>query len=49
MSSIPGSEETLEEEMAAHCSILAWRIHEQRSLAGYGPWGHKELDMTAVT
>ena len=20
--------------------------HEQRSLAGYNPWGHKELDMT---
>ena len=20
--------------------------HEQRSLAGYGPWGHKELDKT---
>ena len=20
--------------------------HGQRSLAGYGPWGHKELDMT---
>ena len=30
-------------------SILAWRIHGQRSLAGYGPWGHKELDMTEVT
>ena len=21
----------------------------QRSLVGYGPWGHKELDMTEVT
>ena len=21
----------------------------QRSLAGYSPWGHKELDMTEVT
>ena len=20
--------------------------HEQRTLAGYNPWGHKELDMT---
>ena len=27
--------------MATHSSILAWR-----SLAGYSPWGHKELDMT---
>ena len=24
---------------------LAWRI-PQRSLVGYSPWGHKELDMT---
>ena len=23
--------------------------HEQRSLAGYSPWGHKELDMTEAT
>ena len=22
--------------------------HGQRSLAGYGPWGHKELEMTAA-
>ena len=22
--------------------------HGQRSLAGYSPWGHKELDMTAT-
>ena len=22
--------------------------HGQRSLAGYGPWGHKESDMTEV-
>ena len=21
-------------------------LHEQRSLAGYSPWGHKELDTT---
>ena len=24
-------------------------IHGQRSLAGYGPWGHEELDMTEAT
>ena len=29
--------------MAAHSSILAWRM-PQRSLAGYSPWSHKELD-----
>ena len=27
--------------MAAHSSILAWRIHGQRSLAGCSPQGHK--------
>ena len=30
--------------MATHCSILAWKIPWQRSLAGYSPWDHKELD-----
>ena len=27
-------------------TILAWRISWMRSLAGYSPWGHKELDTT---
>ena len=27
-------------------SILAWRIHGQRSLVGYSPQGCKESDMT---
>ena len=35
--------------MATHSSILAWRIHGQRNLAGYSPWNHKELDTTKVT
>ena len=30
-------EDTLEKEMAIHSSILAWGLHEQRSLAGYNP------------
>ena len=30
--------------MAAHSSVLAWRIHGQRSLVGYSPWGRKESD-----
>ena len=30
-------EDPLEEGMATHSSILAWRIHRQRSLAGYSP------------
>ena len=42
-----GWEDPLEEGMATHSSILAWRIpHRPRSLAGYSPWGRKELGMT---
>jgi len=36
----------LEKEMAAHSSFLPEKSHEQRSLAGYTPWDHKELDTT---
>ena len=32
--------------MAAHSSTRAWKIHGQRSLVGYSPWGCKESDMT---
>ena len=32
--------------MATHSSILAGKIHGERTLAGYGPWGCKELDVT---
>ena len=42
-------EDPLEEGMATHSSILAWRIRGQRSLAGYSPWGCKESEMTEVT
>ena len=38
--------DSLEKDMATHSSILAWRIHGQRSLVGYSPWGRKESDMT---
>ena len=41
-----GWEDTLEKETATQSSILAWRIHGQRSPAGYSPWGHKDLDTT---
>ena len=41
-----GLEDSLEEEMATYSRILAWRIHGQRSLAGYSPWGHKVLATT---
>ena len=32
-----------EKEMATHSSILAWKIHGQRSLLGCSPRGRKEL------
>ena len=42
-----GREDPLEEEMATHSSILAWKIPwMEESLAGYSPWAHKESDMT---
>ena len=40
-----GGEDPLEKGMATHCSILAWEIHGQRNLAGYGLWGGKESDL----
>ena len=43
-----GQEDPLEEEMATHSSILAWRIPWTEELAGYSPWGHKESDRTEV-
>ena len=44
-----GREDPLKKGMATHFSILAWRIHGQRSLVGYSPWGRKEADITEVT
>ena len=46
-----GQEDPLEEGMATHSSILAWRIpwtdNHRRSLAGYTVYGGcKELDTT---
>ena len=43
-----GQEDSLEEEMVIHPVILPGKSCGQRSLVGYGPWGHKELDMTAT-
>ena len=31
--------------MRTHSSILAWKLHGQRSLKGYCPWGYKESDI----
>ena len=38
-----GREDPLKKGMAE--SILAGKSHGQKSLAGYSPWGCKELDM----
>ena len=35
--------------MATQSSILAWKIHGQRSLVGSNPWGCKKSDMTEHT
>ena len=32
--------------MATHSSILAWRIPRTEEPGSYGPWGHKESDIT---
>ena len=40
-----GPEDLLEKQMAI-TPVLVWRIHGQRSLVGYSPQGHKELDTT---
>ena len=41
-----GWEDPLEKEMAAHSSILAWKIPYQFPLVSYSPWGRKESDTT---
>ena len=37
-------EDPLENGLATHSRILAWRFHGQRSLVGCSPWRPKELD-----
>ena len=41
-----GHEDPLEKGMAAHSSILAWRIPWIGKPGSYSPWDHKEMDMT---
>jgi len=41
-----GQEVPLEEEMATHSSILAWKIQGQRSRVDYSPRGLKGSDTT---
>ena len=42
---IPGSRSSFGGEIT-HFSILPWRIHGQKILAGYSPWSLKESDTT---
>ena len=45
-----GWEDPLEKGMAAHSSILAWRIPRTEKPGGlYSPWGRKESDTTEAT
>ena len=45
-----GQEDCLEEEMATHsCISFLKKFHGQRSLAGYSPKDHKELDATEMS
>ena len=44
-----GREDPLEEGMATHPVFLPGESHGQRNLAGYSPWGRKELDRTEAT
>ena len=39
-------EEPLEKEWQPTPVLLPEESHGQRSLMGYSPWGHKELDTT---
>ena len=47
--SIPGWEDSLEQEMATTPVFLPGKFHAQRNLMGYSPWGCKELDATEHT
>ena len=44
-----GQEDPLEEGMATHSSILAWRIPWTEELGGYNPQDRKESDTTEAT
>ena len=41
-----GREDPTEEGLAIHSVSLPGKLHGERSLTYYSPWGHKELDMT---
>ena len=41
-----GQEDPLKKGTATPSSTLVGEFHGERSLAGYSPWGHRELDPT---
>ena len=41
-----GQEDPLEKSMAITPVFLLGEFHGEKSLVGYSPWGHKELDTT---
>ena len=43
VNSVPGWEDSLEQEMSTTPVFLPGKFHAQRSLVGCSPWGHKEL------
>ena len=47
--SIPGSGRSLEEGIATHSSLLAWRLPWMEEPAGSRPQGHEEAGTTEVT
>ena len=50
LGSVPGLEDPLEEDVATHSSILAWRIPLTEEPGGlHSPWGLKESGTTEVT
>ena len=49
LGSTSGWERSPVEGKGNHSSILLEKSYEQRSFAGYSPWGHKELDTTEHT
>ena len=42
-------EDPLEKETAAHSSVPAWEIPDQRSLVGYSPCGHSQTQLSIHT
>jgi len=42
-----GWEDSLEEEMATHSSMLAWKIPRTEESGGLQSWGHKDLGIIA--